>query len=357
MNGKVKRRTAGSVIASVLLSILLLVPLTLGVLLLEVRGVLSQDGVRYYLDEIELEKLDLAELGTGRKGNLLDDITNSINENLEDRKFTADEVKDLIERSTVKEFLAREIGEIFEDLKWGRTKAAVTADELMKLVEKNWKLIEPFVLEAIGDEMTQAADMAVRGYMDPDLLADLKEFRKTHETDPKYDKMLKTIETTGRIDAGDKDLFLEFIKDELVAKSLKEEISEKIQEEMDEELSTASIRKDMDPDALKAVDTAFSIVPVIALAGICALFVLLYFVADRHIPGDAFIGIGAQLVTVIGPFALAGWMYGSMNKAWQGMCGGNYLASYLVGAFEGYHLKVNLIGKKLEKMSTLGGAR
>ncbi len=344
MNATVKRRTAGSVIASVLLSVLLLLPMILGVFLAELRAVMSQEGVGYYLDRIQLGRIDASELYPGKKGSLLDDLVDTVNENLKGEQLSAEKVEELIEETGVKPFLAREIGEILEDLKTGRTEAAVTPREVTALIEKNWSLFEPMALAEVEEEMNAAVDLAAAGKMDPDYRQAILEYRKAYGADPKYDTMLNTIESTGGIRAADRDLLLEFTRDELLSRSLKEELSETVNKEMTSNLSTAYIRSQMQSDERKALDTVFSIVPVLILVGICAVLIILYFVADRHIPGDAFIGIGSLLVTVLGPLACVGCLYTGLENAWLNLCGGNYLVSYVVGAFEGFHLKANLIG-------------
>ena len=78
MNNQKKRRTAGSVIASVLLSLLLILPLTLSVILCELRSILSENGIRYYLDEADLSRISISSSYPGKNETLLDQLAASL---------------------------------------------------------------------------------------------------------------------------------------------------------------------------------------------------------------------------------------------------------------------------------------
>ncbi len=271
MPGQKKRRTAGSVIASVFLSILLLAPLTLGVFWWELRDILSEKGIEYCLDSIKPEEIKFSGAGTGRGETLLDRMAESVNKVFGSKKVTADDMKEMIDGSTAKAFIAREAGDIFEDLKNGTSRAAVTAEELSAFVEENWHLLEG--------------------------------------------------------------LFPGMYRDE-IAKKLTDEVTGK--------LSTAYLRSEMEDEGEKIVGTAFSALPGYAAIGIIAVLVLLYFVADRHIPGDAFIGIGALLLTVCGPLAAAGVLHPLDKLFRRYLTEGEYLARSVSNAFLEFHQTRNL---------------
>ena len=339
-----KRRTAGSVIASVFLSILLLVPMFLCIVLWEVRGIVSEEGMRYFLDEIKPEKIELSDLDPGESGTLLEAITDSVNESLKEQAVTPDEVGELLKNPSLKEFLSRELGDIAEDFKTGRSNAAVTKEELIRLAEKNWSLIEPLFISQMMDQITGAVDAAAAGYMEAELREALLDYRKTHPEASKYTGMLETLDKTGGIKPADRDLFEEYITKEYLSGYFKESLPETIPDDATERLNTVYLRSEIPQEASRIMNTAFSMVPVYLLLGICAIFCLLYFIADRHIPGDAFIGIGALLVTLIGPLAIAGLFYTGHMNAWVSLNGGSYATAFFSGFFPGFQLKTNLIG-------------
>ena len=343
MPNQTKRRTAGSVVASVILSLLLLGPLTLTVVLWELRSTVSEAGIRYYLDELDVSRVEISGPGIGKQP-LLDYLTDALNESMGREIFTAKKLKKLVNNSGLKSFLSREIGDFAEDFKNGTSTARVTREELRKLIEKNGETIRAFLMTEVDEELTQAVDAAIAGHMDAGFLSGLRDFIRTHTVDGKYSAMLGRIETSGSVQAGDRDLLLDFLQNEYLSTTLLDSMTEGIPEDSLKRLSTAYLREQMGSEASRVMDIAFSLLPFYILLGICAFFILLYFIADRHIPGDAFIGIGALLVTVLGPMAVSGLLYTSGSEAWMALHRGIYLSAYFSGAFSGFNLTANLIG-------------
>jgi len=83
--------------------------------------------------------------------------------------------------------------------------------------------------------------------------------------------------------------------------------------------------------------TAGSVIASVFLA------ILLLFVANRRIPGDAFVWIGVLLLTVCGNLAASGLLHGTKGLFWRSLAEDNYLAYALSGALLGYHQTRNLI--------------
>ena len=339
-----KRRTAGSVIASVLLSLLLILPFTLSVILCELRSILSENGIRYYLDEADLSRISISFSYPGKNETLLDQLAASLRESAGSELLTAEQLEKLIKHSTIKPFLAREIGEIIEDFKKGTSRASVTVEELAELVDDNWELLEKFLPESEKSEIGILADEAAAGRTDPSLLEAVREYRKQRTVPAMYTALLQTLDQSGGIKAGDRDLLLSFLQDELLPFLYKKQIAAALTEKMPAELNTAHLRSQLKSDEQKMVDMAFSRVPVYLLLAICALLCLLYGIADRHIPGDACIGIGALALTVFGPLAAAGLRYAAQGAAWLPLIQRDYLPAFLSGAFLGFHKTANLIG-------------
>ena len=342
MSGQKKRRTAGSVIVSVFLSILLLAPLTVGVLWWELRDILSQEGIAYCLDRIELDEIKLSDVGTGGKGTLLDKLTESVNKAFGSEVVSTADMKEKIEGSTVKSFIAREAGDIFEDFKNGTSKAAVAPEELAAFVEENWHLFEDLLPTFSEKNLEAAADYVIAGDVDGEFKEIVEDHLKRHDPDKKYDGMIRTFRETGKVEEKDRALLIEFLKNELFPGMYKDQISEKLVEEMPRDLNTAYLRRQMKDDEERVLDTAFSMLPGYAVIALSAVLVLLYFVADRHIVGDAFIGIGALLITVCGPLAASGVLDPARNAFRQRLAEENYFAYSLTEAFLGYHRTLNL---------------
>ena len=122
----------------------------------------------------------------------------------------------------------------------------------------------------------------------------------------------------------------------------KDQISEKLAEEMPKDLNTAYLRRQMGAEEERVLDTVFSMLPGYILIAVIAVLVLLSYVADRHIVGDAFIGIGALLITVCGPLAASGALHPERSTFWQGLAEENYFAYSLSEAFLGFHQTRNL---------------
>ena len=342
MPGQKKRRTAGSVIASVFLSILLLAPLTLGVFWWELRDILSQKGIEYCLDSIKPEEIKISGAGTGRGETLLDRMADSVNKVFGSKKVTADDMKEMIDGSTAKAFIAREAGDIFEDLKNGTSRASVTAEELSAFVEENWHLFEGLLPSVPEEDLALAVDTVVAGEVDPGFAETVRDYLKKHDPSKKYDGMIRTFQATGAVEEKDRDLLTEFLTKELFPGMYRDEIAKKLTDEVTGKLSTAYLRSEMEDEGEKIVGTAFSALPGYAAIGIIAVLVLLYFVADRHIPGDAFIGIGALLLTVCGPLAAAGVLH-PLDKIFRRyLTEGEYLARSVSNAFLGFHQTRNL---------------
>lgn len=342
MPGQKKRRTAGSVIASVFLSILLLAPLTLGVFWWELRDVLSQKGIEYCLDSIKPEEIKISGAGTGRGETLLDRMAESVNKVFGSKKVTADDMKEMIDGSTAKAFIAREAGDIFEDLKNGTSRASVTAEELSAFVEENWHLFEGLLPSVPEEDLALAVDTVVAGEVDPGFAETVRDYLKKHDPPKKYDGMIRTFQATGAVEEKDRDLLTEFLTKELFPGMYRDEIAKKLTDEVTGKLSTAYLRSEMEDEGEKIVGTAFSALPGYAAIGIIAVLVLLYFVADRHIPGDAFIGIGALLLTVCGPLAAAGVLHPLDKLFRRYLTEGEYLARNVSNAFLRFHQMRNL---------------
>ena len=312
MPGQKKRRTAGSVIASVFLSILLLAPLTLGVFWWELRDILSQKGIEYCLDSIKPEEIKISGAGTGRGETLLDRMADSVNKVLGSKKVTADDMKEMIDVSTAKAFIAREAGDIG---------------------------LLPSVPE---EDLALAVDTVVAGEVDPGFAETVRDYLKKHDPPKKYDGMIRTFQATGAVEEKERDLLTEFLTKELFPGMYRDEIAKKLTDEVTGKLSTAYLRSEMEDEGEKIVGTAFSALPGYAAIGIIAVLVLLYFVADRHIPGDAFIGIGALLLTVCGPLAAAGVLHPLDKLFRRYLTEGEYLARSVSNAFLGFHQTRNL---------------
>lgn len=337
-----KRRTAGSVIASVFLSILLLAPLAVGVFWWELRDILSQKGIEYCLDSIELDEVKLSDVGGDGKGTLLDRMTESVNKAFGSEVVTAAEMKEKIEGSTLRSFIAREVGEILEDLKNGTSYAGLTANEIDVFVEENWHLLEDLLPSFSQKNLEVAADYVIAGEVDANFTERLENHLKKHDPAKKYDEMIRTFRETGKVEEKDRALLIEFLKEELFPGMYKDQISEKLAEEMPKDLNTAYLRRQMGSEEEKVLDIAFSMLPGYVLIAVIAVLVLLYCVADRHIVGDAFIGIGALLITVCGPLAASGALHPERGTFWQGLAEENYFAYSLSEAFLGFHQTRNL---------------
>lgn len=343
MSEQKKRRTAGSVIASVFLSILLIAPLTLGIFWWELRDILSEKGIEYCLDSIELDEIRLSDAGIGKKGTLLDEMTESVNKALGSEVVAPSVLKEKIEASTVRSFIAREIGEILADFKKGTSSAAVTAEELAAFVEENWPLFADLIPAMPEENLEAAVDSVIAGEVNDEFAGIFQDFLKKHDPPQKYDGMIRTFQATGAVEEKDRALLKEFLDKELIPGLYKDQFSEKLAEELPRELNTAYLRSQMKADEAKVLDTAFSLMPGAVLLGIIAVLVLLYFVADRHIPGDAFIGIGALLLTVCGPLAASGVLHPLQSFFRQHLAGVNYFAYTLSETFLEFHQTRNLI--------------
>lgn len=338
-----KRRTAGSVIASVFLSLLLIGPLTAGVIWWETRDLLSEEGIKYCLDSIEPEKIRLSDIGSGGEGTLLDKLAVSLNEVFGSGAVTASELKEKLEASTLKPFIAREIGGVLEDFKNGTSRAAVTPEELTEFVEENMALFSDLIPAVSDEELAAAADMAAAGgAAESGFTEVIQDYLKKHDPPKKYEAMVRTFQETGKIEEKDRDLLIEFMKNDLIPGVYKDKISEKLAETDLGKLNTAYLRSQLGHSEEKFLGRAFSMLPLYALIGFCAVLVLLYFVADRHIVGDAFIGIGALLLTVCGALTAAGLLHPGQEAFWQRLAEENYLAYCLSGAFLRFHEMRNL---------------
>ena len=343
MSGQKKRRTAGSVIASVFLSILLLVPLTAGIFWWELRDIFSEKGIEYCLDRIDPEKIRLSDIGAGGTGTLLDKLAGSVNEMFGYEAVTAPVLKEKLEASTLKPFLAREAGDIFEDLKHGTSLAALTPEEISAFVEENWSLFADLIPAVSEEVLAEAADMAVAGdAADSGFAEVVRDYLKKHDPPEKYDGMIRTFQETGKIEEEDRELLTEFMKDYLIPGMYQDQISEKLTAKEIKTLNTAYLRSQMGPEAENIIGTAFSLLPGLALLGIIFILVLLYFAADRHIPGDAFIGIGALMITVCGALAALG-SFDPAQSTLRQLAEENYFAYCLTKAFLGFHQTRNLI--------------
>ena len=336
-----KGRTVGSVIFSVLLSILLLAPLALTILLWEVRGIVSEAGFRHLLQELDPGRIDLAEFDPSETGTLFEVLAERINAQMEDQTVTPAALEDAVRRSSLKDFLAQEAGEFAEDLKKGTSHASVTEEELMQLIDENWSVIEPFLPGELEEQVTAAADAAAAGYMDPELGKVLKAHREAHKAAPKYEDMLDHLEKTGALRPEERDLFLDYLKNDYLPAFIRQSIAEGLPEEFGR-LNTDYLRNQIPDDAAGIVNLAFSMLPVLILLGGCALLALLYFVADRHVPGDALIGIGALLMTVMSPLIVAGLIFVRSKDNWIAILR-SYVSGLTSGAFAAYHLETNLI--------------
>ena len=343
MSQQKKGRTAGSIIASILLSILLILPMTLGVVLWEMRSTVSEKGIRYFLDEVDWSRINLSEFDSGKKGSVIDALTEALNNSLKSERFTSADVETLISSPSIKTFLSREIGELAGDLKTGRSTASVTKEEIGQLVEENWDLFEPVFTAEVEPEITKTVDDAAAGKMDPGFRKEFLAFSKNYSTDQKYARMLKEIEETGNIRKEDRDLLYDFVKNEYFVRMFKANLSSFIPDEMTKQLSTAHLRSQLPEDQAGLINTALSNLPFILLLAFCAVFCLLYFLANRRIIGDAFIGLGALLVTILLPLAIAGLRFALRSESWLRSFEGSQLAGYLSGAFTGFHLTGNLI--------------
>ncbi len=342
MSGQKKRRTAGSVIASVFLSILLLAPLTLGVFWWELRDILSQEGIEYCLDSIDLEEIKFSGGRTGREETLFDSMAESVNKLFGSKKVTAADMKEMIEGSTAKAFIVREAGDVFEDFRNGTSRAAVTAEELSAFVEENWHLLEDLIPALPEEDLAAAVDTVIAGEVDTGFTETVQDYLKKHDTPKKYGRMIRTFQETGKIEEKDKALLTEFLTKELFPGMYKDMISEKLTEEVTVKLSTAYLRSEMEDEGEKIIDTAFSMLPGYVMIAVIAVLVLLYFVADRHIPGDAFIGIGALLMTVCGSLAASAVLHPLDKLFRQHLTEGEYLARSVSDAFLGFHRTKNL---------------
>lgn len=186
-------------------------------------------------------------------------------------------------------------------------------------------------------------DVVIAGQIDTGFAKVVDDYLENNRPGKRYDRMIRTFRETGKVEEEDRDLLIEFLKKELFPSMYKERITEKLTGEATRKLSTAYLRSEMDNTAEKAVDTAFSMLPGYVVLGVIAVLVLLYFVADRHVPGDAFIGIGALLITVCGDLALSGVLHAEQSIFWKSLAAENYFAYALSGAFLGFHQAGNLI--------------
>lgn len=343
MSSEMKGRTAGSVIASIILSLLLLIPMTLGIVLWEMRSTVSEKGVRYFLDEVEWDRIDLSELSSGQADSLFNDLTDSLNQMTGDDRFTAADVQELITAPGMKSFLSREIGDFAEDLKTGQSNASVTKEELQQLVLDNWSIFEPLFTEEAEENLREFIKDAAAGQPDPEAVSALLAYADKYGSDEKYTEMLENLRETGTIRPEDSELLYSFFKNEYFVTMFQENASAFIPEEMTRELSTTYMRSQIPPEESRIINAALSPLPFIILLAFCAVLWLIYFVANRRIIGDAFIGLGALVMTILLPLTLTGYGFTSLRERWLSAYDGNYLRNFISGAFSGYHLKTNLI--------------
>ena len=227
------------------------------------RSTVSEKGIRYFLDEVDWSRINLSEFDSGKKGSVIDALTEALNNSLKSERFTSADVETLISSPSIKTFLSREIGELAGDLKTGRSTASVTKEEIGQLVEENWALFEPVFTAEVEPEITKTVDDAAAGKMDPGFRKEILAFSKRYSTDQKYARMLKEIEESGNIRKEDRDLLYDFVKNEYFVRMFKANLSSFIPDEMTKQLSTAYLRSQLPEDQAGLINTALSTLPYI----------------------------------------------------------------------------------------------
>ena len=134
-----------SVIASVLLSICLFVTMLLSVSVLTVRNTISEGGVSNLITELDVSELMKS------SGVVSDNNSNEFLRRLERDygvKIDEDDLGEMIEDSTVPEFVAEKVGDFSGDFFSGNAELVITKEEMVELVEENLDLLNEARAEA-----------------------------------------------------------------------------------------------------------------------------------------------------------------------------------------------------------------
>ena len=344
MNRKTRRRTAGSVIISILLTVILLLTFTVLAVFYELRSTLSPEGISYMLDRFDPSRVQMSELDPSESGTLLDPLADSINESLGGQAITAADLKVILEKSTLKSTISREAGDIAEDFKAGKSTASFTEAEMSQFLDENWDYIKDLIPKEGIDSIDTMPDEADSGTVDQELVNELQKYIDTHQVDPQYQAALDAYKATGKLPDGARESLKGLITDDIMGGEVKEFLKTDLYEEMGAKLSTQFIRSQMDDSTNMIVDTAFSMTPIYVLIGINAFIILLYLLANHRIIGDAFIGVGTVPIWVCGAMAGGGILSRFMPERWAGIVKeGGYLAANLLGSFLQESFRLNTL--------------
>ena len=150
-----KKPTAWSVIATVLLSICLFITMLASVAIIAVRTTVSEGGA-YQLTE-ELDVATLLQSSGVANGDNFDEWYMRLERDY-GVKLDDDELADLIEDSTVPQYLSEKVGDFSDDFFDGDAELVITKKEMTELIKENLDLINDAQIEGYQGGRVQPED-------------------------------------------------------------------------------------------------------------------------------------------------------------------------------------------------------